>query len=127
MDRGCGSRSSRARRSSSTTCSRLAAALRARTPEETPVARCDLLKPSLDAYLGRPPIEELQGDVAIAEWAVDPRPGVLLISSLRWSRLRGLEMVPDLPIFAQESGFDFGKGRRLDILVLSHPWAFDPR
>lgn len=100
---------------------RLAAAIRAGTSADTPVARCDFLEPSLDAYLDRPPIAELATDEEVAAWAVERAPGVLVVSAARWSRLRADGKVPELPVLARERGFNFGKGRRVDLLVVSRP------
>jgi 4-amino-4-deoxy-L-arabinose transferase-like glycosyltransferase len=95
----------------------LAEAVKQRTAGEVPVATFKYGEPTLNFYIGRR-IETLAGEEAVADWARQSGPGVLIVPRAvltgieqRYGSL-GLE-----PIAAKE-GLSFSKGKMLEIVAL---------
>lgn len=89
--------------------------IRAGISGPTPVATFEFAEPSLDFYLGLPPIERLAaGDVS--RWASSPQPGVLVTTREALLRLPTGERL-GLPILAERRGFNYSKGRWIDLVA----------
>ena len=97
---------------------RIARAIRAATPAQARVATLAFPEPSLDFYLDRPPIERLGGSPDVARWAARPGPGVLVATREALLAVPELRSLP-LSLLTTASGFDYVKGRRVDLYALA--------
>lgn len=103
---------------------RLAEAIRAGTAEEVAVATYGYFEPSLVFYLRRWPVRQLSGPEAVATWAREPGPGVLVLPAADGRRL--LSEGPTLEILARASGFNFSNGKPVDLVALGRGVAAAP-
>jgi 4-amino-4-deoxy-L-arabinose transferase-like glycosyltransferase len=103
---------------------RLARAVRAATAPGVPVATFEYAEPSFTFYLQRWPVQELDSEAAVAAWATEPGPRVLVLPRTAYERLRGAPWVGGLREIASARGWNVAKGRWLDLMALSRG---DPR
>jgi 4-amino-4-deoxy-L-arabinose transferase-like glycosyltransferase len=95
----------------------IAQAVNAKTARETPVATYKYGEPTLNFYIGRQ-IEPLRSEDAVAAWARQPKPGVLVIPK---DVLAGIEQQLGpllLEQIASKKGFNYSKGKPLEVLAL---------
>jgi 4-amino-4-deoxy-L-arabinose transferase-like glycosyltransferase len=95
---------------------RLAAAVRAATAPAVPVATFEYAEPSFTFYLGRWPVRELRDTGAVAAWAAEVGPGVLVLPR-SVSQALGRELAGTTEIAAAE-GWNVAKGRPLELVAL---------
>ena len=96
----------------------LAAAVRAATAPSVPVATFEYAEPSFIFYLRRWPVRELPDESAVASWAAERSPGVLVLPRSTWRRLRGAPWAAGLDEIAAARGWNVAKGRPLDLLAV---------
>lgn len=96
----------------------LARAVNAHTSRDVPVAVYKYGEPTLNFYLGRQ-IQYLSDPEGVLAWAAQTAPGVLIIPRDRLDQIRGQSS--DLPVkeLAAIEGFNYSKGKKLEVLVLS--------
>jgi hypothetical protein len=85
------------------------------------VATFDYAEPSFTFYLHRWPVRELGNEAAVAAWAAEPAPGVLVLPRPAYERLRGEPWAAALREIAAARGWNVAKGRWLDLVALSRP------
>jgi hypothetical protein len=95
----------------------IAKAVREKTPPQTPVAMYKYAEPSLNFYIDRQ-IEELRSVNAVVEWAKQPQDGVLIIPKDILADIEKAGGPLALEQIASKKGFNFSKGRTLEVLVL---------
>ncbi|HEV3460389.1 MAG TPA: glycosyltransferase family 39 protein [Thermoanaerobaculia bacterium] len=100
---------------------RLAAAVRAATAPGVPVATFEYGEPSFIFYLGRWPVRELRDAGAVAAWAAEPAPGVLVLPRSAWQPLRAEPRAAGLTEIAAAAGWNVAKGTRLELVALRRP------
>jgi 4-amino-4-deoxy-L-arabinose transferase-like glycosyltransferase len=100
---------------------RLAAAVRAATAPGVPVATFEYGEPSFIFYLGRWPVRELRDAGAVAAWAAEPSPGVLVLPRSAWQPLRAEPRAAGLTEIAAAAGWNIAKGTRLELVALRRP------
>jgi 4-amino-4-deoxy-L-arabinose transferase-like glycosyltransferase len=98
---------------------RLARVVRAATAPGVPVATFDFAEPSFIFYLRRWPVRELGTQPAVAAWAAEPGPGVLVLPRAAYERLRREPWAADLAEIAAARGWNVAKGKPLDLVALS--------
>jgi hypothetical protein len=96
----------------------LAAAIRERTSNAVPVARFKFVEPSLDFYLDRPPIQDLEDEAALRAYASGDAPGVLVIPRDRLDALRDVLSATRWTEVASARGFNLSKGKPLELVAL---------
>lgn len=101
---------------------RLAAAVRAGTGPAVPVATFEYAEPSFTFYLGRWPVRELRDTSAVAAWAAEGGPGVLVLPRSTYERLRDAPWAVGLTEIAAANGWNVAKGSRLDLVALRRQW-----
>lgn len=99
----------------------LAAAIRARTTRDVPVARYRFVEPSFDFYLGRPPIETLESEDEVRAWSRREGPGVLVLPRERTPAFDAA--ASSLEELASVRGYNFSKGRFLELVALGRGLA----
>ena len=97
---------------------RLAAAVRAATAPGVPVATFEYGEPTFIFYLGRWPVRELRDAGAVAAWAAERAPGVLVLPRSAWQPLRAAPWAARLTEIATASGWNVSKGSRLELVAL---------
>lgn len=97
---------------------RIAAAIRAATPGNVPVAVVGFGEPSLVFYAGRTPVRQLPDAAAAAAWARSEGPGVLVASRPALDALLARYSALPLRRIATESGFDVVRGKPLELVAL---------
>ncbi len=95
----------------------IAKAVRENTPKETPVVMYKYAEPTLNFYIGRQ-IDELRSEQAVVEWAQQPQAGVLIIPRDRLANIQKTSTPLALEQIASKKGFNFSKGKTLEVLVL---------
>jgi 4-amino-4-deoxy-L-arabinose transferase-like glycosyltransferase len=95
----------------------IAQAIKAKTTKETPVATYKYGEPTLNFYIGRQ-IEPLRGEEAVATWARQPKPGVLIIPKDVFADIQ--ERLGSLPLeqIVSKKGFNYSKGKPLEVVAL---------
>jgi hypothetical protein len=86
-----------------------------------PIATASFDEPSLLFYTGRTPIEHLESESALATWLQEPKPGVLVIPRTRLAeieKLRGTLALAGMDELASVHGFNYSKGREVDLVAL---------
>ena len=96
----------------------LATAIRAATGARVPVATFEYGEPSFIFYLGRWPVRELRDAGAVAAWAGEPAPGVLVLPRSSWDALRAAPWAAGLAEIAAAGGWNVAKGTRLELVAL---------
>ncbi|HLX09278.1 MAG TPA: glycosyltransferase family 39 protein [Thermoanaerobaculia bacterium] len=96
----------------------LAAAVRGATAAGVPVVTFDFAEPSFIFYLGRWPVRELPDAGAVAAWAAEAAPGVLVLPRPAWQRLRAAPWAAGLTEIAHAGGWNVAKGSRLELVAL---------
>jgi hypothetical protein len=101
----------------------LAAAIRARTPEDAPLATFDFSEPSLLFYVGRIPVAPLPSEGAVAAWARAGGRGVLVLP--RRALARVVHDYGALPLreVAAARGINVAKGQWLELVALGRNLA----
>ena len=102
----------------------IARAIRAAAGPEVPVATRDYSEPSLNFYLGGPPIRSLSSDDEVAEWAQLPGPGVLVIPRPALERIERDLGPLDLRLIASAQGYNYSRGRWVDLMALEKQTKF---
>ena len=102
---------------------RLAAALRAATGPAVPVATFEYAEPTFTFYLGRWPVRELRDPGAVAAWAAEDGPGVLVLPRSTYQSLRSAPWAAGLTEIAAATGWNVAKGSRLELVALLRPAA----
>ena len=105
----------------------IARAIRAAAGPEVPVATRDYSEPSLNFYLGGPPIRSLSSDDEVAEWAQLPGPGVLVIPRPALERIERDLGPLDLRLIASAQGYNYSRGRWVDLMALEKQTKFHLR
>jgi hypothetical protein len=100
---------------------RLAAAVRAATAPAVAVATFEYAEPSFIFYLGRWPVRELRDAGAVAAWAAEDGPGVLVLRRSTYQSLRGAPWAAGLTELATATGWNVAKGTRLELIALLRP------
>ncbi len=95
----------------------IAQAIKAKTAKETPVATYKYSEPTLNFYIGRQ-IEPLRGEEAVATWARQPKPGVLIIPKDVLADID--QQYGPLPLeqIVSKKGFNYSKGKPLEVMAL---------
>ncbi len=95
----------------------IAQAIKAKTAKETPVATYKYGEPTLNFYIGRQ-IEPLRGEEAVAAWAEQPEPGVLVIPKDVFANID--QQYGPLPLeqIASKEGFNYSKGKPVELVAL---------
>ena len=106
---------------------RLAAAVRAAIAPGVPVATFEFGEPSFIFYLGRWPVPELSDAVAVAAWAANRTPGVLVLPRPAWQRLRGAPWAAGLAEMAGAGGWNVANGSRLELVALRRGGSAGPK
>ncbi|MBN1363126.1 MAG: glycosyltransferase family 39 protein [Sedimentisphaerales bacterium] len=96
----------------------IARAIRAQTDPNTPVVAYGFLEPTLIFYLDRP-IEALPNEEAVAHWAQDRQPGVLVVTKAALERVQQQHGMLPLVEIARKEGVNYSKGDPEEILALS--------
>jgi hypothetical protein len=95
----------------------IAKAIREKTDKDVPVATYKYAEPTLNFYISRR-IEPLRSEDAVVSWAKQPKKGTLIIPK---EVLAGIEQrygALPLEIFASKKGFNYSKGKALEVLAL---------
>ena len=87
------------------------------TGPDVPVAAYKYGEPTLNFYLGRR-IEYLDSTDAVLAWATQPEPGVLIIPTDRLVPIREREDNLPLAEIATVKGFNYSKGKPLEVVAL---------
>ena len=95
----------------------IAAAIRARTDRDVPVACLGYHPSTLEFYIDRPPIEDLRTPEDLARWLRRATAGVLVVPRSRIPAGSADELARAEPI-ADLAGFDFEKGEPIELLAL---------
>jgi 4-amino-4-deoxy-L-arabinose transferase-like glycosyltransferase len=101
----------------------IAAAVNAATDKEVPVASYKFGEPSLNFYIGRP-IETLRNSQAVADWAQQAKPGVLIVPRDAFNEIIQHDVTLSLERIASQRGFNYSKGRPVEILALFRGGTF---
>lgn len=94
----------------------LAELVRAKAPTG-PVATCGYAEDSLVFYLNRGPVRNL-GPEAVSSWIATHADGVLLIRDREMPLVRD-QLPPGAAIFGPMAGFDYNKGRWIEVWVVA--------
>jgi 4-amino-4-deoxy-L-arabinose transferase-like glycosyltransferase len=95
----------------------LAQAITQRTDPDVPVAVFGYGEPTLNFYVGRH-IEPLADQEAVARWAGQPQPGVLIISKAALAEVERRYGSLGLTEIASQRGLNYAKGKTLAIVAL---------
>ncbi|MDZ4774333.1 MAG: glycosyltransferase family 39 protein [Planctomycetota bacterium] len=96
----------------------IAAAIRSGVPESVTVARWKFSEPSLDFYLGRPPIKDFDDEAQLRAWALENSPAVLVIQRDRLERLRDVLPTSRWSELAVAHGFNLSKGQAIELVAI---------
>jgi 4-amino-4-deoxy-L-arabinose transferase-like glycosyltransferase len=96
----------------------IAREIRAQTAPNTPVVAYGFLEPTLIFYLDRP-VEGLASDEAVAQWAQQRQPGVLVIAKAALERVQQRYGTLPLVEIASKQGVNYSKGDPQEVLALS--------
>ncbi len=96
----------------------IAVAVKAKTLQNVPVATYKYGEPTLNFYIGRK-IEVLQSEEAVVEWAKQPVPGVLVIPSDKLDEIQKRYGVLHLDKLISKKGYNYSKGRELELVALA--------
>ncbi|MFL6258209.1 MAG: ArnT family glycosyltransferase [Thermoanaerobaculia bacterium] len=97
----------------------VAAAIRALTPPDAPLATFDFDEPSLVFYTGRAPVAPLPSAAAVAAWARAGDYGVLVLPRAALDRITAAYGPLPLREIAAARGLNVSKGRRLELVALA--------
>jgi 4-amino-4-deoxy-L-arabinose transferase-like glycosyltransferase len=97
---------------------RLAAAVRAATAPGVPVATFGYAEPSFTFYLGRWPVRELRDAAAVAAWAAEGGPGVLVLPRSAAQSLGPELRAAGTSEIAAAGGWNVAKGKPLELIAL---------
>ena len=97
----------------------VAAAIRAGTPPDTPLATFDFDEPSLVFYARRTPVAPLPSEAAVAAWAHAGDYGVLVLPRAALDRITAAYGPLPLREIAAARGVNISKGRRLELVALA--------
>jgi 4-amino-4-deoxy-L-arabinose transferase-like glycosyltransferase len=95
----------------------LARAVQQRTAPEVPVATFGYGEPTLNFYLGRQ-IEPLADPEAVAQWAGQPRLGVLIIPKEALAEVERRHGSLGLTEIASKQGLNYSKGKTVEVAAL---------
>jgi 4-amino-4-deoxy-L-arabinose transferase-like glycosyltransferase len=95
----------------------LAQAITQRTDPDVPVVAFGYGEPTLNFYVGRR-IEPLADQEAVARWAGQPQPGVLIISKAALAEVEHRYGSLGLTEIASQRGLNYAKGKTLAIVAL---------
>jgi 4-amino-4-deoxy-L-arabinose transferase-like glycosyltransferase len=95
----------------------LARAVKEQTGSDVPVAAFGYREPTLNFYVGRR-IESLADQEAVARWAGQPQPGVLIISKEAWAEVERRHGSLGLTEIASKRGLNYSKGKTLEVAAL---------
>ncbi|MBL8858890.1 MAG: glycosyltransferase family 39 protein [Planctomycetes bacterium] len=97
----------------------LAAAIRTHVPASVQIARWKFVEPSLDFYLGRPPIKDFDDEDSLRRWAAEDSPAVLVIPRNVLAGLRDVLPESRYSELAAVEGLNLSKGERLVLVALA--------
>jgi hypothetical protein len=97
-------------------------AVRARFPAGVDVATFGFAEPSLDFYLGGPPVRRLESAEAISRWSVERGPGVLVTTREDLARIPSAASI-GLAELASRRGLNYARGRWIELVALTRPGA----
>jgi 4-amino-4-deoxy-L-arabinose transferase-like glycosyltransferase len=97
----------------------VAAAIRALTPPDAPLATFDFDEPSLIFYTGRAPVAPLPSEAAVAAWAHAGDYGVLVLPRAALDRITAAYGPLPLREIAAARGVNIPKGKRLELVALA--------
>ncbi|MHC4212766.1 MAG: ArnT family glycosyltransferase [Planctomycetota bacterium] len=86
--------------------------------KDVPVVTYKYDEPSLSFYLGRL-TQRLETDQDVLEWVKQPQDGVLVVPEKYLNRLQQEHESLPLKIIASKEGFNYSKGKKLNLLVLA--------
>jgi 4-amino-4-deoxy-L-arabinose transferase-like glycosyltransferase len=95
----------------------IAAAIDSRTAKKVPVTSYRFGEPSLNFYVGRP-IEVLQNEKFVTDWARKPGLGVLVIPRAELDDISRRYGAMSLETLASKKGFNYSKGKPVELLAL---------
>jgi len=95
----------------------LAEAVNEATADEVPVVTFGYNEPTLNFYIGRP-IQPLGSHEAIAEWARQPEPGILIITRVALIEIEGEYGPLGLQELASKEGLNPANGRTLAVAAM---------
>jgi 4-amino-4-deoxy-L-arabinose transferase-like glycosyltransferase len=98
----------------------VARAVRARFPAGVDVATFGFAEPSLDFYIGGPPIRRLASAEAILRWSAERGPGVLVTTREDLARIPSAARV-GLAELASRGGLNYARGRWIELVALTRP------
>ena len=98
---------------------RLAAMIRGAAAPSVPISTFDYEEPGLDFYLDRAPIGRLGSPADVDDWAGRREPGLLVLTDDARRRLVSGRSIGRMRVFGRVHGFDYVKGRWLDVVVVS--------
>jgi len=90
--------------------------LASRIPAAVPVATLGFAEPSLDFYVGRPPIAHLGSEPEARRWLEAPGPGVLVLPRAALARLASGARAPRE--IASERGYNLSKGEWVELVAV---------
>ena len=97
----------------------VAAAIRERTPPDTPLATFDFDEPSLVFYARRAPVAPLPSEAAVAAWARAGDYGALVLPRAALDRITAAYGPLPLREIAAARGINISKGKRLELVALA--------
>jgi hypothetical protein len=97
----------------------VAASVRQRADASVPVATFQFDEPSLVYYVRRAPVERLGSAAAVAVWARDHSPGILVTTRAALDTMIAATGPLPLHEFARAAGVDHTKGRPIEVVALS--------
>ena len=95
----------------------IAQAVKVKTDKEVPVATYKYSEPTLNFYVGRQ-IELLRNEDAVATWARQPKPGVLIIPKDVFTNIQERLGLLPLEQITSKKGFNYSKGKPLEVVAL---------
>jgi hypothetical protein len=95
----------------------LAKAIKQQTAKEVPIATFGYDEPTLYFYVGRK-VESLAGGEAVIQWAKQPEPGVLVITTTALAEIEGRSGPLGLAEIASKEGWNYSKGKPLRVVAL---------
>jgi hypothetical protein len=98
----------------------LAAAVRANSADSVPVYWYSYEEPSFIFYVGRH-VEKVHTEKAIAAWANEAGPAVLLLPRATLDKLVQAGSMPELAVVGEKAGFNYSNGKFVDIVALRRP------
>jgi 4-amino-4-deoxy-L-arabinose transferase-like glycosyltransferase len=95
----------------------LARAIKHQMSPEVPVATFRYSEPSLNFHVGRP-VESLAGPEAVAQWARQPQPGVLVVPRTILAEIEQRHGPLGLEEMATKEGLNYAKGKVVEVVAL---------